>query len=120
MISDFGCSTGEFAEPDIRAFSELFVAGLDGDAIGYEGNSSLGFTSTATTFPLLFYNKILKENFFELGKAHVLAKIDLLHNYGSGGFYGVFAYSNTLFSDPVIKLLVPPKPNLTISPKNIS
>jgi CARDB. len=120
MISDFGCSTGEFAEPDIKAFSELFVTGLDGDAIGYEGNSSLGFASTATTFPLLFYKKILKDNVFELGKAHVMAKIDMLKNIGSGGIYGVFAYSNTLFSDPVIKLKVPPKPNLTISPKNIS
>jgi hypothetical protein len=120
MISDFGCSTGEFAEPDIKAFSELFVTGLDGDAIGYEGNSSLGFSSTATTFPLLFYKKILKDNIFELGKAHVMAKIDMLQTYGSGGVYGVFAYSNTLFSDPVIKLQVPPKPNLTISAKNIS
>src|ERR1035437_7341225 len=119
MISDFGCSTGKFAEPDIKAFSELFVTGLDGDAIGYEGNSSLGFTSTATTFPLLFYKKILIDNVLELGKAHVLAKIDMLHTYGSGGIYGVFVYSNTLFSDPVIKLKVPPKPNLTISPKNI-
>jgi hypothetical protein len=120
MISDFGCSTGEFAEPDIKAFSELFVTGLDGDAIGYEGNSSLGFTSTASIFPKLFYEKILKDNVFELGKAHVLAKIDLLQKYGSGGEYGVFAYSNTLFSDPVIKLKVPPKPNLMITPKNIS
>lgn len=120
MISDFGCSTGKFAEPDIKAFSNLFVSSLDGDAIGYEGNSSLGFESTATIFPLLFYKKILKDNVFELGKAHVMAKIDMLNTYGSSGIYEVFAYSNTLFSDPVIKLKVPPKPNLTISPKNIS
>ena len=120
MISDFGCSTGKFAEPDIKAFSNLFVSSLDGDAIGYEGNSSLGFTSTAMTFPLLFYKKILQDNIFEIGKAHVMAKIDMLNTYGSSGVYGVFAYSNTLFVDPVIKLKVPPKPNLIISPKNIS
>jgi hypothetical protein len=120
MISDFGCSTGKFAEPDIKSFSNLFVSNLDGDAIGYEGNSSLGFTSTATAFPLLFYKKILKDNIFELGKAHVMAKIDMLNTFGSSGVFEVFAYSNTLFADPVIKLRVPPKPNLTISPKNIS
>jgi hypothetical protein len=120
MISDFGCSTGKFAEPDIKAFSELFVNGLDGDAIGYEGNSSLGFTSTASTFPLLFYKKLLKENIFGLGKAHVLAKTEMLNTYGSSGINEVFAYSNTLFSDPVINLAIPPKPNLTISAKNIS
>ena len=120
LISDFGCSTGEFAEPDIKAFSELFVSSLDGDAIAYEGNSSLGFTSTATAFPLLFYKEILKNNIYGLGKAHVTAKIDMLQTFGSSGIYGVFSYSNTLFADPVIQLAIPPKPNLTISPKNIS
>jgi hypothetical protein len=120
MISDFGCSTGKFAEPDIKSFSELFVNGLDGGAIGYEGNSSLGFTSTASTFPLLFYRKFLKDNVYQLGKAHVLAKIELLNTYGSGGIYEVFSYSNSLFADPVVNLAVPPKPNLTISPKDIS
>jgi hypothetical protein len=120
FISDFGCSTGKFAEPDIKAFSELFVNGLDGDAIGYEGNSSLGYTSTASVFPLLFYKKLLKENIYQLGKAHVLAKLDMLQTYGSSGIFNVFAYSNTLFGDPVINLAIPPKPNLTISPKNIS
>lgn len=120
MISDFGCSTGKFAEPDIKAFSELFVNDLGGDAIGYEGNSSLGFTSTASIFPLLFYKQLLVNNVYELGKAHVLAKVDMLNTYGSSGIYGVFIYSNTLFADPVIKVAIPPKPNLTIAPKNIS
>jgi hypothetical protein len=120
MISDFGCSTGKFAEPDIKAFCELFVNGLDGDAIGYEGNTSLGFTSTGTTFPLLFYKRILKDTILTLGKAHVLAKIDLLNSSGSGLVNNVFMYCNTLFTDPVIQLKVPTKPNLTISPKDIS
>jgi hypothetical protein len=120
FISDFGCSTGKFAEPDIKAFSELFVNGLDGDAIGYEGNSSLGYTSTASVFPLLIYKKLLKDDIYQLGKAHVLSKIDMLQTYGSSGIYSVFVYSNTLFGDPVINLAIPPKANLTISPKNIS
>lgn len=35
LISDFGCSTGKFAEPD-DAFSELFIsASGDGQAIAY-------------------------------------------------------------------------------------
>ena len=25
LISDFGCSTGKFAEPDVDAFGELFI-----------------------------------------------------------------------------------------------
>ncbi|MDR3609926.1 MAG: C25 family cysteine peptidase, partial [Ignavibacteriaceae bacterium] len=120
MISDFGCSTGKFAEPDIKAFCELFVNGLDGDAIGYEGNTSLGFTSTATSFPLLFYKRILKDSVLTLGKAHVLAKSDLSNTFGSNLINTVFIYSNTLFTDPVIQLKVPKKPNLSISSKDIT
>jgi len=36
LITDFGCSTGKFAEPDIDAFGELFILGSpDGQAINY-------------------------------------------------------------------------------------
>ncbi|MCZ6703054.1 MAG: C25 family cysteine peptidase, partial [Ignavibacteria bacterium] len=55
LINDFGCSTGKFAEPDIISFSESFTNGLDGEAIAYLGNSSLGFTSTSYNYPKLFY-----------------------------------------------------------------
>ena len=120
FITDFGCSTGKFAEPDIRAFSELFVDGLDGEAIGYVGNATLGFTSTTSVYPQLFYTRILKQNLTTLGKAHVFAKIDLISNYGAGGVNAVFMYGNTLFTDPVIKLAVPPKPDLNISQKDIT
>ena len=60
LISDFGCSTGKFAEPDVDAFGELFVAQSPyGQAIGYLGNSSLGFLSTSLRFPGLFYKQML-------------------------------------------------------------
>ena len=29
LISDFGCSTGKFAEPDVDAFGELFISSID-------------------------------------------------------------------------------------------
>ncbi len=120
FITDFGCSTGKFAEPDIKCFAELFTSGLDGEAIGYVGNATLGFTNTTTVFPHLFYNQILKQNITTLGKAHVLGKIDLLSIYGSFGANAVFVYGNTLFTDPVIKIQVPPLPNLSISQKDIT
>lgn len=120
LVTDFGCSTGKFAEPDIKSFSELFVAGPRGNAIGYIGNSSLGFTSTTLSFPQLFYEGILRDNIFQQGKAHTMAKIKLLNTYGSSGVYKVFALCNTLFGDPVISLKIPAKPNLIISDKDIS
>ena len=120
FISDFGCSTGKFAEPDIKAFSKLFVCSLDGDAIGYIGNATLGFSSTTSIFPPIFYRKLLVENSSSLGSAHVNAKIAMLTNYGSNDVYGVFIYGNTLFTDPIIKLKIPPKPNLSVNSQNVS
>lgn len=115
LVTDFGCSTGKFAEPDVKAFSELFVAGTKGGAIGYIGNSSLGFINTSIVFPQIFYNELLRNNNSQLGNAHVAAKLKLLNTYGSTGVYKVFVLTNTLFGDPVLKLKIPAKPDLYIS-----
>ncbi|MBL1214844.1 MAG: hypothetical protein HND52_15915 [Ignavibacteriae bacterium] len=120
LISDFGCSTAKFAEPDITSFSELFVNGLNGQAIAYVGNTSLGYESTATTYPRYFYGKILRDSVYSLGDAHRLSKIDMLNEISSSGTYEVFSYTNTLVGDPIINLPIPAKPNLTISSDGIT
>jgi hypothetical protein len=112
LITDFGCSTGKFAEPDIVSFSEMFTVGAEGDAISYIGNSSLGFISTSTLFPFIFYKKILLEPGHTISENHKLAKIELLQRFGYSGVYELFALTNTFFGDPVISLPVPEKPNL--------
>ncbi|HED38414.1 MAG TPA: hypothetical protein ENI76_09270, partial [Ignavibacteria bacterium] len=119
LISDWGCSTGKFAEPDIKAFSELFITGPDGGAINYNGNSSLGFTSTAISFPKIFYSKILNEGFTNVAEAHALSKIDLIQQYGANDVNKIFVLTNTLFGDPIVSLKVPSKPNLKISESDI-
>ncbi len=120
MISDFGCSTARFAEPDIKSFSQLFVLGSEGQAIAYIGNTSLGFISTATTSPKLFYKKILADSIYIISEALKLAKLDMLQQYGSSGVYQLFALTNTLIGDPIVKLRLPNKPDLSISPNDIS
>jgi len=120
LISDFGCSTAKFAEPDITSFSELFVNGLNGQAIAYVGNTSLGYESTATTYPRYFYGKILRDSVYNLGDAHRLSKIDMLTEISASGTYEVFSYTNTLVGDPIINLPIPAKPNLTISSDGIT
>ncbi|MEW5800069.1 MAG: C25 family cysteine peptidase [Bacteroidota bacterium] len=115
MISDFGCSTAKFAEPDILSFSELAVNNINGQAIAYIGNSSLGFTSTAYTFPKTFYKKLLIDTTASLGDIHRLAKIAYLKQYGTSGSYGLFAKTNTLIGDPIVQLPIPEKPNFTVS-----
>ncbi|MBK7629819.1 MAG: T9SS type A sorting domain-containing protein [Ignavibacteriales bacterium] len=121
LISDFGCSTGKFAEPDVDAFGELFVAQSSyGQAIGYLGNSSLGFFSTSLRFPGLFYKRILIDSVFTISKAHVLAKIDQFNLYGYNTVNRVFSYCNVLFTDPILKFAVPQKPNFIINQNAVS
>lgn len=117
LITDFGCSTARFAEPDVISFSQTFVN--NGQAIAYIGNSSLGFTSTSYSFPQIFYKKLLADSVYTIGDAHRLAKLEFISKYGSSGVYQLFALTNTLIGDPVIKLRIPPKPNLTITEKDI-
>lgn len=115
LISDFGCSTGKFAEPDIVSFSEAFTNGLDGDAIAYLGNSSLGFTSTSYTYPKLFFEQISIFENTNISSAHIAAKLKLLQNYGTGSSKRLFVLTNSLLGDPIISLKIPPKPNLNIN-----
>ena len=119
LISDWGCSTGKFAEPDIKAFGELFVVDKDGQAICYTGNSSLGFTSLAALFPPLFYSDILQNGYTKIGQVHAIAKSEMLQQYGNSGVYRIFDLCNVLIGDPIIDLKIPPKPNLDISEKDI-
>lgn len=115
MISDFGCSTAKFAESDVNSFSELAVSGLQGQAIAYIGNSSLGFTSTAFSFPQMFYKKLLIDTSASLGDIHRLAKIDYLKQYGTSDTYGLFIKTNTLIGDPIIQLPIPTKLNISFT-----
>lgn len=121
LITDFGCSTGRFAEPDVNAFGESFICGSDdGQAIAYFGNSSLGYLSSSLTFPKLFYEKLLINNIAVLGKTHQLAKIKLLTEYSNSDVNRVFNYCNLLFGDPIINFAVPSKPNFSINDNSIT
>ncbi|MBI9073498.1 MAG: hypothetical protein JEY94_17985 [Melioribacteraceae bacterium] len=119
FITDFGCSTGKFGEPDIVSFSEAFTNGLEGDAIGYVGNSSLGFSSTSSLFPSMFYEELIRSEFSNVGEAHLNAKIRLITQYGLSDVNKVFLYCNNLFADPVISLSIPKKINLNIKNSDI-
>lgn len=121
LISDFGCSTGKFAEPDVDAFSELFIsASGDGQAIAYLGNSSWGYVSTSVNFPPLFYEQLLLDSSKTISEAHYLAKVDLLNQYGTGDVNRVFNYCNILFGDPLIGFKLPSKPNFSVTNESFS
>lgn len=115
LITDFGCSTNKFAEPDIICFGERFTIGKNGQAIGYVGNSSLGFTSTAYSVPKYFYESLLKLDSKEIGDAIIYAKSKMFNDLGYNSSTIIFSLTNTLLGDPVVKIPIPKKPNLKIN-----
>jgi len=120
LITDFGCSTNKFAEPDIVSFGERFLLSSTGQAIAYLGNSSLGFTTTATTVPPIFYHTLLFDSLHQVGATHLNTKIQMFNQYGSSQVFNVFSYTNTLLGDPVIQIKIPNKPNLEIQTSDIT
>ncbi|NWF50696.1 MAG: T9SS type A sorting domain-containing protein [Ignavibacteriaceae bacterium] len=119
LISDFGCSTGKYAEPDVDAFGELFIClSTDGQAINYLGNASWGYTSTSLRFPDYFYRKILLDSTLNVSEAHFLSKVRQFNETGYSDVNRVFNYCNILFGDPIINFNLPQKPNLKIYPNS--
>ena len=121
LMTDFGCSTGKFAEPDVDAFGELFISeSPDGQAINYLGNTSFGYLSTSLRFPKIFYSKLLIDTITVVSEAHLLSKIQQFQQYGYSDVNRVFSYCNLLFGDPMISLRLPKKPNFEITSADIS
>ncbi len=120
LITDFGCSTGKFAEPDVDAFAELFICqSTNGQAIAYLGNSSWGYLSTSLRFPLYFYDFFIQEPNKSIGYIHLNSKIKQLKEHGFNDVIKVFTYCNFLFGDPLINLALPTKPNFYIDKSKI-
>jgi len=115
LITDFGCSTAKFSEPDVTSFSELFTISDQGQSIAYIGNSSLGFISTSTTAPKLFYKSLLKDSTYNIAQTLLNTKKGLITNYGNSLVNQVFALTNTLIGDPIVNIKIPIIPNLAIS-----
>ncbi|MEG8947200.1 C25 family cysteine peptidase [Rosettibacter firmus] len=127
LITDFGCSTGKFAEPDVDAFGELFVCqSVNAQAIAYLGNSSWGYLSTSLRFPKYFYDMFLSDSLKNIGYVHLSTKILQLLENGFNDVNRVFTYCNLLLGDPIVNLALPEKTNLVIDnskiiiPKNIT
>ncbi|MDP2038198.1 MAG: interleukin-like EMT inducer domain-containing protein, partial [Ignavibacteria bacterium] len=67
----------------------------------------------------IFYKKILQDSIYCIGDALRLAKIEMLNQFGANGVYSLFALTNTLIGDPIIKLQIPTKVNLNCSSHEI-
>ncbi len=119
LITDFGCSTNKYAEPNIVCFGERFLFSSSGQALGYVGNSSLGFQSTAVTAPVYFYEELFKESLSEVGNASLFSKIKLLTQNGNTSVNRIFALTNLILGDPTVRLKIPKLPNFRITNADI-
>lgn len=112
LVTDFGCSTNKFAEPDIDCFGKRFVN--EGQAIAYVGNSSLGFQSTTSMMSDFFYTYLLQDSARAVGAVHYSIKNYLVNEGLVYGPYRYFILSNSLIGDPLIEPALPQKANLQI------
>ena len=119
LITDFGCSTNKYAEPQIVCFGERFLFNQTGQAISYVGNSSLGFQSTAINVPILFYESVVSDSISEIGNANLQSKIKLFALYGNNSVNRVFSLSNIILGDPAARIKIPKLSNFRISSSDI-
>lgn len=120
ILTDFGCSTGKFGEPDVDCFAEQFLMYPTGQPIAYISNASLGFTSTASVAPTLFYSTIISDSIWQPSEALRTAKIKMFQQYGNSSTNQLFTMTNTFFGDPFLVLKIPPKPNFIYENEAIS
>lgn len=114
LITDFGCSTARFAEPDILCFAELFLIEEESQAIGYIGNSAAGFDQTLQMMPGLFYGNLMEEGLLVVGDAHRVAKRALSDLFPSSLVADISIQTNSLIGDPIVSMPFPGKPNPVI------
>ena len=111
LVTDFGCASGRFAEPDVQPFSEDFVLPLENHAICYIGNTAFGFISAGAELHYRFYEALIRNRSESIGEAHADGKRELLRTLGVTPSTRVEIQINTLVGDPIVKLTLPEKPN---------
>ncbi len=111
LVTDFGCSTGRFAEPDIVSFSEAAVVPEGSQFIGYIGNASAGFESTTSILPFLYFGALINDRAPSVGDALVKSKFKLQDQYGTHLVNTVSTLTNLLVGDPIVAMALPKLPN---------
>ncbi|MBN2571301.1 MAG: hypothetical protein JXA68_04175, partial [Ignavibacteriales bacterium] len=112
FITDFGCATNKFAEPNAKAFSVIGV--IDGQLLGYIANSSLGFSTTSYNSPIYFYNSMFIDSTYSIGACHLELKNKIYTYLGLNTVTKLFAETNLLVGDPILSIVFSRYPNLNI------
>ena len=124
LVTDFSCSTGKFAEPDIESFSENMIFDpSDYGAIAFLGSSGLGYETSLNTVRTEMYRVIGKESERNLGRAIFMSKLVL----GLTAPTKQLPHSTRqlleqyeLIGDPGVFVAIPTDYNLRVEPQDIT
>lgn len=119
FVSSVSCNAGAFAEPSNNLLSEDFVLAENRGAIGMWSSSSLGYAYTGSLLVGYFLDG-LSQNMREFGKLTTLARYRLRTSFGAGSIIESALNSTPLQGDPLSRFPLPLKPDLGITPGDIS
>ncbi len=120
FVSSVSCNVGAFAEPSNNVLSEDFMLAENRAGIGAWSSSSLGYAYTGSLMVGYFLEGLKGEQLRELGKLTSVARYRLRIVYGSGAVTETMLNCTPLQADPLSRFPLPLKPDLGVSPEDIS
>jgi hypothetical protein len=119
FVSSVSCNVGAFAEPSNNVLSEDFVLADNRAGIGCWSSSSLGYAYTGSLLVNYFLDG-LSSGGRELGKLTSVARYRLRLSFGAGMITETMLNCTPLQGDPLTRFPLPLKPDLGITPEDIS
>ncbi len=120
FITSVSCNVAAFAEPSSNVLSEDFVLAENRGAIAMWASSSLGYASVGATLVRNFLETVRDDTTRVLGQATTGSRIKLWQSRGSDYITVASLNLNPLLGDPLSSLAIPGKPDLSITPQDLS
>ncbi len=120
FITSMTCHTARFANPFIDSFAETFVLTPGRGAVAFWGTTGWGYIYQDNFLLNHLFRRVLKDTLLDLGQATTLTRINLWRELGDAPTNRSALDQYTLIGDPALKLNLPTKPDLAISPASLS
>jgi hypothetical protein len=120
FVTSVSCNVAAFAEPLSNVLSEDFVLAHNRGAIGMWASSSLGYASIGASLVQYFLESVRDDTARVLGEITTAARIRLWQLRGSDYVTLASLNLNPLIGDPLSSLAIPRKPDLAITPPDLS
>ncbi len=115
FIASTSCNVSAFAEPSSNVLAEDFVLADNRAAIAMWGASSLGYANSGTRLVNGMLVAVAKDSVRRFGAATAIARYKLWQESGSGYVTISMVTLNPLIGDPLSKMPIPVKPDISSS-----